>query len=469
MKVEFAKRDFEEAWKKFKDNCKEAAITPDVKGGKILPIVYPLREVNSTEINTLTPALLWTVLEDEVPHAVIVYYDPDDKTIKTLCGDKIFNLKTREESIESARKLYNDYRKVFEKEGLKREFLIPEDKVMQFYRCDEYWNEGKCVHTELVKHLIGTISDRVTSSPKQKLEQVAQQFYTDSSDTVESTLEEQLVALAFRANTIVEGEQGSGKTYAALTVAQKLMDTGKANDIVVVQGDNSVEGVDLLGYWIKAQDGSFVWKDGGITEAFRKASKGQKVILIIDEILRIRTKERDLLVRALTVWKDGKYRLRTGRVLGVEDGVAQEEILEVPRENLWVIGTTNIGSQFAVDEYDPAFAERFVLLRADTTEADLRRILTRKCDEMEFPPVVVGLLINFWEKCRKVYNAGDLAGVPTTRTLVRALEVAPSKTVKGVKEGLWLQRYLWIGRDSLGYPVKEQEELLRGLLEGIFK
>ena len=128
-----------------------------------------------------------------------------------------------------------------------------------------------------------------------------------------------------------------------------------------------------------------------------------------------------------------------------------------------------LGSQFTVDEYDPAFAERFILLRADTTEDDLRRVLTEKCDELEFPPVVVGLLIKFWKSCKRMYESGELAGFPTTRTLVRALEIAPQRTVEGAKEGLWIQRYLWVGRDSMGYPIKEQEKLIERLLKEIFE
>ncbi|WP_457601576.1 hypothetical protein [Hydrogenivirga sp.] len=56
----------------------------------------------------------------------------------------------------------------------------------------------------------------------------------------------------------------------------------------------------------------------------------------------------------------------------------------------------------------------------------------------------------------------------TTRTLVRAIEIAPTQNKEGVREGLWIQRNLWIGRDSEGYPIREQEETLQELLERSF-
>ena len=461
--LKITEEELRESWKRFSEV--RGVTYPEVTLKEVKPVVFPYRTKGSDRVEVLAPALLFRVenTDNKHHHTVVVSITPD-KNFNIWCADGLFAAKRKATS--KYERIYNEYESAVREKDIPEAYWIPPNLLFSDDGCS-FWRRKTCKHTEFVLNLINTYPDRFYDY----VEMVARDTgMLGEDDSVRiSSLEKELLTLAFRSNVIVEGEQGSGKTYTSLAVAEKLIEEGKADEVVVVQGDNSVEGVDLLGYWIKAQDGSLVWKDGGVTEAFRKASKGKRVVLIVDEILRIRARERDLLVRALTVWKDGKYRLRTGRVLAVEDGVAQEEVIEVPRENLWVIGTTNIGSQFTVDEYDPAFAERFILLRADTTEDDLRRVLTEKCDELEFPPVVVGLLIKFWKSCKRMHESGELAGFPTTRTLVRALEIAPEKTVEGAKEGLWIQRYLWVGRDSMGYPIKEQEKLIERLLKEIFK
>ena len=457
--------ELRERWETFVEKS-IGTTSPELTLSEARQAVFPYRSRGSDRVEMLTPALLFRIknTNNDHHHTVVVSITPPDKEFRVWCADGLFTAKRK--SASKYDKIYEEYESELRKRGVSEAYWIPPDWLFGDAGCS-FWRAGDCKHTEFVLNLINTHPDRFY----EYIEMVARDTgMLEEDDSVRiSPLEKELLALAFRSNVIVEGEQGSGKTYTSLAVAEKLIEEGKADEVVVVQGDNSIEGVELLGYWIKAGDGSLVWKDGGITEAFRKASKGKRVVLIIDEILRIRARERDLLVRALTVWKDEKYRLRTGRVLAVEDGVAQEEVLEVPKENLWVIGTTNIGSQFTVDEYDPAFAERFILLRADTTEDDLRRVLTEKCDELEFPPVVVGLLIKFWKSCKRFHESGELSGFPTTRTLVRALEIAPERSTTGVRDGLWIQRLLWVGRDSLGYPIREQEKLIESLLKEIFK
>ena len=119
-----------------------------------------------------------------------------------------------------------------------------------------------------------------------------------------------------------------------------------------------------------------------------------------------------------------------------------------------------------MDEADPALKERFIILRKDTTEEELREILKKKVKERGYSQSIVEKLIKFYRGAEKLFKNGELSGKPTTRTLVRALELSESE--EEVKEYLWEQRYLWIGRDSLGYPIQEQEEVLKELLDSIF-
>lgn len=452
--TKISKEEFRKSFQDFLNQCK-GSLHPDLILLCTKTVIFPYRSRGSDKVEVLVPSVLFAIKNTKSNHyhTVVLSLTPD-KDFKIWCADGLFTTSKNKEKYE---KIYEEYLSLLKGEWKKYE--IPKEYLFHDAYCS-FWKGGSCKHVEYVKEILLNRKETVL----QYLETVASTLgiLENEEQSSQSSLEKTLLSLSFRANLIIEGEQGSGKTYTALKVSQQLIEKGEADEIVIVQGDASVEGVDLLGYWIKSGDGSLVWKDGGITEAFRKAQK-KKVVLIIDEILRIRARERDLLVRALTVWGDGKYRLRTGRVVGVEEGVAKEEVLEVPRENLWVVGTTNIGAQFTVEEYDPAFAERFVILRHDTTDKELKTILSQKCEGK-----LVELLLKFYKTCKKLYHSGELNSFPTTRTLVRAIELAPSLTPEGVKEGLWVQRYLWVGRDTHGYPVEEQEELLRRVLDEVF-
>lgn len=266
--------------------------------------------------------------------------------------------------------------------------------------------------------------------------------------------------LAFRVPVLFEGERGAGKTVEARTFARTYN-----YPVVEVGGFEGMESVDLLGYLVPFDKSNMVWMDGPLTEAFRAAGKG-KVVLIIDELLRIRQRELSILLTALSP-DNGVYRLRTGRILSVDDGVARAEVLECPVENLCVIATTNVGSEYAVDDIDPALAERFIILRKDTTVAELKRILTSVAAAAGLPETTVTKCITFYQKMVESCARGLVHNKPTTRTLARALQLASSS--QDVKRALQTQTLLWVARDHEGLPVKEQVEDIKKMLDRIFK
>ena len=194
-------------------------------------------------------------------------------------------------------------------------------------------------------------------------------------------------------------------------------------------------------------------------------AKKEKTVLIIDEILRIRQRELSILLTALSP-DEGMYRINTGRIVGIEDGIAYEEELECPVSNLCVVATTNVGSEYAVDEFDPALAERFVVLRKDTSEAKLKSILTDLAAKRKMPKTIPTKLITFYKKMVETQSRGLVNRTPTVRTLVRALELA--KDSDDVKRAIKTQMLLWVARDSEGRPVAEQVEDVTKLIERCF-
>ena len=299
---------------------------------------------------------------------------------------------------------------------------------------------------------------------------------------------EQLKRFAFKIPVLVEGDRGSGKTYEAFEYAKSL-------DIEpsFVGGHAGIESIDLLGclvpyagqeskiedtsvsaadffsgdYQMKVSNSSnsLIWKDGPIAEAFRKAQNGEKAILIIDELLRIPQRELNILLTALSP-VHGKYNLRTGRILEVIDGVAREEVLSCDTRNLFILATTNVGGQYAVDTIDPALAERFIVVRKDTEVDTLIDILKNKAEEKGFHFTLAQKAGLFFERMTDAKEQGLVAEVPTIRTLSRAFDLAEQE--EDVKDYILDQKLLWVDRDVYGKPEQEQTELIERIINDYF-
>jgi len=435
-------------------SMQEALFSEQLEATSLKVVAYPWRDMGTKKLKDVVPALVVELTDENQTYFVI--YAKKGGTWKVFCGDALLN-QSAKLTPEEREEVYSNYVNALKELKF---YALPESWIGKGTPCPSFWREGTCSH---VKHANAVLTGvfKTGGDLIEELEELEEKL-TNANDT--KGFAQSLKRFAFKVPVLIEGEQGSGKTYTAFQVAEELKKELGA-EVIVGQGDNSVEATDLLGYWIKDQSGNLVWKDGVLTESFRKAQKG-KVILLFDEFYRLRDREKDIFVRALTVFPDGKLRLRTGRVVKVEDGVAVEEIIEVPKENLWVIATTNVGAQFMVDEADPALKERFIILRKDTTEGELREILTKKVREKGYSEKVAQKLLEFYKKARKLFVVGELQSAPTTRTLVRAVELSESE--EEVKDYLWEQRYLWIGRDSFGYPIQEQERLIKELFNKVF-
>jgi MoxR-like ATPase len=270
-----------------------------------------------------------------------------------------------------------------------------------------------------------------------------------------------LAEMAFQTPVLIEGDRGSGKTTAVRQFARQ-------GNLAYIEmgGHEGIEAPDLLGYLVPLSASQMVWKDGPLAEAFRKA-RTQKVVLLLDEILRIPSRELSILLTALSP-DEGVYRLRTGRVLTIDEGVATEETLECPVGNLFVVATTNVGAEYSVDEIDPAVAERFMPLRKDTELAELKLILDAEVKKKGLPKKVSKGCSDFFVKMKDAQFKGLVHRTPTTRTLVRAILLSGGQA-ESVKRALLTQALLWVARNADGQPVPEQVKTVRDLLDVCFK
>jgi len=250
------------------------------------------------------------------------------------------------------------------------------------------------------------------------------EYLTELKKGISGNIEEYLDTYFFKEHLMLLGERGASKTY---TVTKYLTDKGIETEFMGCH--NAVEAIDLLGYYIKAHDGSFVWLDGALSGAFRKAQSGKKVVLFMDEILRMPAKELNILVAALTPDAEGYFNLRTNRITNINDGIGEVELLRVPKDMLWVIATTNIGADYDVEEIDVAFQDRFMSVEVELNEDVIRGILQKYTEDK----IVIDKLINAYNKVNMAVEAQELANKLNVRHLVKVITYSGSD-VKKMKE-----------------------------------
>jgi len=250
----------------------------------------------------------------------------------------------------------------------------------------------------------------------------------------------------FRKHILIQGEKGGGKTFS---VHKMLLDKGVAFE--EIDGHEGVEAIDLLGYYLKDSSGNMVWMDGVLTKAFRTAQT-EPVVLFVDEVLRIPSRELNILVGALAPMSDDTYTLRTNRVVNVTDGVGESEYLSIPVENLWCVGTTNVGAGYQVDEIDDALADRFRIVNKSTSNSELESILNIYATKSKIPLDVVPRMVEFYTQMRDLMISGEIEKIVNTRHLCEALQL--STDVSEVKVYMMDLIPTWTSSDTNGGLLK---------------
>lgn len=236
----------------------------------------------------------------------------------------------------------------------------------------------------------------------------------------ETDLEERLWTLRFRANLLLVGEAGSGKTHLAFALARRAKEEEKAA-LILIQGSPAVEAPDLLGRYIKVGE-EIRWVDGPLCRAFRLARKG-RVVLIIDELPRIPAREQGILVASLFPITGKK------RDWYVLNNPLNGEELWCPSTNLWVIATGNVGLGYSHSVIsDQALQERFLSFHISTTLSKLEEVLkpliaSKGWDVERLLPS----LLKLREVGEELTQRGELSAPPSLRVLKRAVELAQTE------------------------------------------
>ena len=269
---------------------------------------------------------------------------------------------------------------------------------------------------------------------------------------------------------LVQGTHGAGKTHGA----RQHGDMGGFDAVVECHGHAGIEAIDFLGGMLPTEgDKSLVWVDGPVTEAFRRAALGQRVLLIVDEIYRVPRRERSLFLSALSPAraKSGQlvYRLKTGRpVAPSAPGLLPTmEMVEAPEALLSIIATTNVGAGYDVEDDDPAESSRWHKIHYAPGDGKTLAILSAECTELKLPDSVPAKLIEVCKNLRKLRLDGEARLVPSTRELVRAVHLSSSATE--VKAALSEMAHAWVGLDSAGEPNPAQLKAVRAGIKAAFR
>ena len=225
----------------------------------------------------------------------------------------------------------------------------------------------------------------------------------------------------FQKHILIKGERGQGKTY----MIDKYC-TDKGFETIFMSGHEGIESQDMVGYYTKDATGGLVWLDGTLTEAFRLAQT-QKVVLFIDEILRIPARELNVLVGSISPSSKHTYRLRTNRVTDITDGVGRTEIIEVPTSNLWIVATTNVGAKYNVDEIDHALSDRFRVYEKNLSPFEMKQIIEFWLDFKKFNLKWLDKFVDMEEKIRTLFNSGEIENVINIRHISEIIQFASSE------------------------------------------
>lgn len=260
----------------------------------------------------------------------------------------------------------------------------------------------------------------------------------------------------------ITGEKGSGKTRSTYEYL-------KANKIphIFVGGNKDIEASDLRGMLLPVEkDGNkeFIWVDGPLTEAFRRASKGEKICLIIDELLRISDSGLSILIPSLSLDNTNHYVLPTGRIVDVDaDGVGKMEVLKAPKDKFWVIATTNIGAGYDVTRMDDALEDRFEYIEHNNELSNIQNILLDVASKNGISASSAIKLLNFYQKMKALYEAEELNKLINLRHLVQIIE--DCRDEKNLHDFIVDRLPKWVERDIHGKLLPEQIKIVHRAID----
>lgn len=272
-----------------------------------------------------------------------------------------------------------------------------------------------------------------------------------------------LRATAFLAPALIIGPPASGKTHSVRSFAESI-----DAEYIEYGCHEGTETTDLLGFTVPYK-GGWVWKDGPVSEGFRKAAAGKRVVLLLDELLRMPREQRSALLTAFGEYA-GRYTLRTGRIVSESDGVGQEETLRCKVESLFLVGTTNAGAQFGIEDMDGALKSRFRLMYFAASEATIDEAMDAALDDKKWSTAdrewAKRALVDLMKKSELGARSSALSAPLDLRAIKRIIASSALRTeMESAAAGECLQCAA-LSKD--GTVIAEQEAFYNAMVRKVF-
>ena len=324
--------------------------------------------------------------------------------------------------------------------------------------------------SDLEAKLNTALLDKPTKTAKRKV--VAKVFGAVATNAVEKALSKYCIAGDARYPVLVMGDPSAGKTYSTRKWGETHFD-----EFIEVACHQGIEARDLLGGHILCETAkggmATKWIDGRVSRAVRLAASGKSVLLLLDEIYRCPSREANVLLGMLSaVTKaDGSkwYRLCSDMPTVDKDGAMILETIECPVENLAIVGTTNVGGDFQIEDPDPAMKTRWHMVYVSITPDAFLSVVSATVSRLGFRVSLADEIQKFWKQMTILKADSFIDAVPTYRTIDRALECATSDSAEHINESFQDGIYSWVGINLDGKPEPQQVEQVKNTINNIWK
>ena len=279
-------------------------------------------------------------------------------------------------------------------------------------------------------------------------------------------------------SVLLYGPTGSGKTFGIVfDHLKKLEASGRLDGVVLIPCTDGMEDYDLLSKPIPIGPeekvrmlldlskqfpevdfsaisrtlGDWTRVEGPLKAAFRRASNGERLAVVFDELNRASRSARNLVLKAIDPVL-GHYELHD---------FTSGEILNAPIGALQFCATCNLGASYSqTHDLDESLLDRFQsVLFVDYSTKLERRILAAEGLGKEQADRLVHVAVSL----RDAYKMGHLAAPLSTRHLKNwARAIARGADPVSSARSLWVDRL--IAHDRHGYPDTDQVQAILEIL-----